>query len=180
MKSELVRNAIESLRISIRSHTNAIGLPLDEAVAHSASLANVRPPPVPGHWVDKEYRVATVESTVEHMVAWQVRVNREQRGLTQRQLAEKMATHQSAISRLEDSEGGDVRLSTLLRAAEAFDCALVVRFVGHDQFAMLTADVHPDRLYAPSFDDLPLSAINVLADTNVSETRFSVGQEWLT
>ena len=106
---------------------------------------------MPTEWLDVDYRQATVEATVSNLIAWQVRVNREERGMTQTDLASAMGTQQSAISRLEDTEGGDVMVSTLLKAAHAFDCALLVRFVSHDSFATLTADVRPDRLYAPPF-----------------------------
>ncbi len=106
---------------------------------------------IPEAWQDIDYRQATVEATVSNLIAWQVRVNREERGMTQADLAAEMGTQQSAISRLEDTEGGDVMVSTLLKAAHAFDCALLVRFVSHDSFAALTADVRPDRLFAAPF-----------------------------
>lgn len=105
----------------------------------------------PAAWQDIDYRQATVEATVSNLIAWQVRVNREERGMTQADLAAAMGTGQSAISRLEDTEGGDVTVSTLVKAAHAFDCALLVRFVSYDSFASLTADVKPDRLFAPPF-----------------------------
>jgi len=94
-----------------------------------------------------------MESTIENLIAWQVRINREERGLTQAELAEMMGTKQSAISKLEDPEGGDVLLSTLMKAAHAFDCALLVRLVDYDEFASRTRDVRPERLFAPAFSE---------------------------
>jgi transcriptional regulator with XRE-family HTH domain len=49
-------------------------------------------------------------------------------GLSQRELAERMGTTQSVISRLEESGGGRPRLDTLARIASALDRYLVVSF----------------------------------------------------
>lgn len=59
-------------------------------------------------------------------VGVQLQVAREQAGMTQQQVAERMGTKKSAISRLENN-AGDVRLSTLQRYAEAVGCRLVVQ-----------------------------------------------------
>ncbi|WP_198937752.1 helix-turn-helix domain-containing protein [Pelomonas sp. KK5] len=111
-------------------------------------------PSIPEEWLDEDYRQAAMESTVENLIAWQVRINREERDLTQAELARRMGTKQSAISKLEDPEGGDVLVSTLVKAAHAFDCALVIRFVDYGRFAVRTHDVAPSRLFACGFGDL--------------------------
>jgi transcriptional regulator with XRE-family HTH domain len=49
-------------------------------------------------------------------------------GLSQRELAERMGTTQSVISRLEEGGGGCPRLDTLARVATALDRHLVVSF----------------------------------------------------
>lgn len=49
-------------------------------------------------------------------------------GLTQQELAERMGTTQTAISRLEGGGGGAQRLDTLLRLAEALDRGLRITF----------------------------------------------------
>jgi transcriptional regulator with XRE-family HTH domain len=49
-------------------------------------------------------------------------------GLSQRQLAERMGTTQSVISRLEEGGGARNRLDTLARVATALDRHLVVSF----------------------------------------------------
>lgn len=107
----------------------------------------------PVGWEDQEYRQGVVEAEVEQGIAWQIRINREERGWKQSDLALRMKTGQSAISKLEDPDGGDVQLSTLIKAAHAFDCALVVRFVSFTEFAAITNDVRPDRLLACGFED---------------------------
>jgi transcriptional regulator with XRE-family HTH domain len=49
-------------------------------------------------------------------------------GLSQRELAERMGTTQSVISRLEEGGGAKNRLDTLARVATALDRHLVVSF----------------------------------------------------
>ena len=130
-----------------------LGHASDRGGAVSQMLVNLQPLSctAPLEWEDTAYRHAALEATIESMVAWQVRVNREERGLTQAELATAMGTGQSAISKLEDPEGGDVLLSTLVRAAHAFDCAVLVRFMDHHEFASQTADVRPEHLFACSY-----------------------------
>ena len=49
-------------------------------------------------------------------------------GLSQRELAERMATTQSVISRLEEGGGARNRIDTLARVATALDRHLIVSF----------------------------------------------------
>lgn len=109
---------------------------------------------LPEDWSDDEYREAAMEATTRNLVAWQVRVNREERGLTQAQLAALMGTKQSAISKLEDPDGGDVQVSTLIKAAHAFKCAVIVRFIDYSRFHARTQNVGPSSLFACSYSDL--------------------------
>ena len=53
---------------------------------------------------------------------------RTQAGLSQRELAERMGTTQSVISRLEEGGGAKNRIDTLARVATALDRHLVVSF----------------------------------------------------
>ena len=53
---------------------------------------------------------------------------RTESGLSQRQLAERMGTTQSVISRLEEGGGARNRIDTLARVATALDRHLVVSF----------------------------------------------------
>jgi transcriptional regulator with XRE-family HTH domain len=123
-----------------------------ERLAESTAAANAfSGASMPKEWTDVEYRHAAMEATVENLIAWQVRINREERGMTQDQLARAMGTKQPAISKLEDPDGGDVLVSTLVKAAHAFDCALLVRFVEYSALAAHTRDVRPERLYAVSY-----------------------------
>ncbi len=67
------------------------------------------------------------EARAAYDVGRMVRDMREARGLSQRQLAERMGTTQSVVGRLE-SGGSRPTLATLERVAEALDLMLEVRF----------------------------------------------------
>lgn len=148
-----VLNAVvtKSKWISINELSSVLGPLLDRLPRQLGSANALEPGAVPTEWQDAEYRQAAMEGTIANMIAWQVRINREERGMTQKNLAALMGTRQSAISRLEDPEGGDVLVSTLVKAAHAFDCALVVRLVEYAEFAATTHDVRPERLFAAGF-----------------------------
>ncbi|MGP1665274.1 MAG: helix-turn-helix domain-containing protein [Rhodanobacter sp.] len=139
--------------ISINELSPALGPLLERSQVRALAKNAIEPVPMPAAWQDIGYRQAAMESTVENMIAWQIRINREERGLKQDQLATRMGTGQSAISKLEDTEGGDVLVSTLVKAAHAFDCALLVRFVDYAEFAAATHDVRPERLFAAGFSN---------------------------
>ncbi len=64
-------------------------------------------------------------------IADRVADRRVEKGLSQRELAERCGTTQSAIARLERG-GRPPRIDTLLRIAEALDCELVVELVPRD------------------------------------------------
>jgi transcriptional regulator with XRE-family HTH domain len=63
-------------------------------------------------------------------IAYQVRLMRLQRKWTQAELAKRCNTVQSAIARLEDWDAQFPTVNTLHAIAEAFDCALMVKFYG--------------------------------------------------
>ena len=106
----------------------------------------------PAKWLDFDYRHAYAAASIDREISRQVRVNREARGWTQKQLADRMGTGQSAISKLEDPDEGDLRLGTLKKAARAFDCALIVKLAPFEELASLEADRSPERLYVNSFE----------------------------
>lgn len=88
------------------------------------------------HWTSQEDREAYMEAAVEQGIAWQIRLNREQRNWSQRYLAELIGTQQSAISRLEDPAYGAHSTETLVAVAKAFDCALLVKFISYSDLAL--------------------------------------------
>ena len=77
---------------------------------------------------DKEYAHAYMEESLNHYIATQIKVLREQRQLTQTQLAELAEMKQGRISVLEDVDYESWSIKSLKQLANAFDVALHVSF----------------------------------------------------
>lgn len=87
---------------------------------------------------DREYREGYDEALLDHRIATQIRVIREQRGWTQQQLADAAQMRQSRISAMEDEDYGSWSINTLRRIAHALDVRLSVEF---DEWGTLLDDV---------------------------------------
>ena len=74
-----------------------------------------------------EFRKALAETELEYQIARAIIAARIKNRLTQKQLAEKLKTRQSVVSRLENATSSP-SLSFLRRVAEALDVQLKVRF----------------------------------------------------
>ena len=107
------------------------------------------PMPTPDWMEEADSREAYLAACLEQDIAWQVRINRERRGWTQKALADMTGTQQSAIARIEDPTYGKHSLVTLTKLAKVFDCALLLRFVDFETFAAHTEALHEDHLYIP-------------------------------
>jgi len=105
---------------------------------------------------DKEFRDIFVREFIQGGLPFQIRILREDRGLTQRELGEKVGMRQSAISRVEDPDYGALSLKTLLRLASAFDVGLLVRFAAYGKIIETMEDLSPEALAVPSFEDDPV------------------------
>ena len=86
-------------------------------------------------------------------IALQVRELRESKNLSQSDLAAKTGTHQSAISRLENTDYGRMSVQTLIDLATAMDVALVVKFASYEDFLSQHSDVMPSALSVESFSE---------------------------
>jgi transcriptional regulator with XRE-family HTH domain len=102
-------------------------------------------------WADKEYRESYMDASIDQGIAWQIRINRETRGMTQKALAAHLGTKQSAISRLEDPEYGAHSIDTLKQIAKGFDCALSIRFISYTELAELSDQLSVTDQYASPF-----------------------------
>jgi transcriptional regulator with XRE-family HTH domain len=100
----------------------------------------------------KAYRDAYVAEHVKTGVAYQVRAMRDERDMSQKELAALMDKPQSVVSRIEDPAYGKLSVQTLLEVAQAFDVALVVKFAGYGEFISNVKDISPKALNAESFD----------------------------
>lgn len=114
-------------------------------------------------WRDREYREAYMEAAIEQGVAWQIRINRKFRNMSQTDLAHAIGTKQSAISRFEDPEYGAHSLETLKQIANAFDCALSVKFISYGDLARQSERLSETDQYAVPFS-LELEQCDVYKD----------------
>jgi transcriptional regulator with XRE-family HTH domain len=87
---------------------------------------------------DKEYRDAYADESLSTYIATQIKVLREQRQLTQKELAERAGMAQPRIAVLEDVNYSSWSISTLRRLAEAFDVRLSVKF---ETFSSLVQEI---------------------------------------
>ena len=102
---------------------------------------------------DTETRQLHVAAQIRVGVPLQLRAMRESRGWTQERLAKTIGTTQNSVSRLESPQYGRATISTLLRVAEAFDVALIVRFVPFSDFADVVTGMSVDSVAVPSFSE---------------------------
>lgn len=94
-----------------------------------------------------------MEAAAEEGIAWQIRAIRRDRRMTQSRLGALIKTTQSGISRLEDPEYGKHSIDTLLEIANAFDCALSIRFISYAELARNSEDLSPTALTVESFSN---------------------------
>ena len=102
---------------------------------------------------NKRSRDAYVEAELVNGIASQIRILRQQRGWSQKDLAEKINTSQGVISRLEDPSYGRFSLKSLLQLAAIFDVALIARFLPFSQAIPAIWDTRAESLEAESFED---------------------------
>lgn len=105
---------------------------------------------------DKEYRHAYVEECLNTMVATQIKVLREQREMTQAELADDAGMKQPRLSVLEQADYSNWSINTLKRLAKAFDVALTVRFDAFSDVILDFEGLSRASLQRPSFREDPL------------------------
>ena len=119
---------------------------------------------------DKAYRHAYALAHVGDFLAMQVHSLRIHRRWTQKTLALVSKHTQPQISNFETT-CESVNLATLHRLAEAFDVALVVKFVPFSEFGRETISTRAD-LQIPSFDQEAPDAISFPIVTTSSPQNF--------
>jgi transcriptional regulator with XRE-family HTH domain len=102
---------------------------------------------------DEEYRRAYADDCLDTMIATQIRVLREQRGMTQGQLALATGMKQPRIPLLEDATYSNWSINTLKRFAKAFDVALSVKFETFSQLIHDFENLSRASLQRPAFAD---------------------------
>jgi transcriptional regulator with XRE-family HTH domain len=101
---------------------------------------------------NKEFREDYVAENVRRGLAYQIRALREARGWSPAEFARQAGLPQSNISRWENPTYGKFNLSTLIEIASVFDVALSVRFVGFEELLISLADLRPQTLVVPSYE----------------------------
>ena len=112
---------------------------------------------------NKAYRGAYTAEHVKTTTPLQIRTVREQREWTQGKLATEAKTTQTAISRTEDPNYGNLTLNNLLKIAAALDVGLLVKLVPFSRLVKEFEDLSPTAMAAASFEE-ELSALKAWAD----------------
>lgn len=129
---------------------------------------------------DKEYRDAFVSEEIDTGLPFQIRALRNDRGWSQKELAERLAMTQEGVSRLESLNYGKFTLTTLKRLASAFDVALVVRFEPFSSLVDWVAGLSPEDLAVPDFahdPDLMPSSPRMETTQTADVAPFVLGQD---
>lgn len=105
------------------------------------------------HLESLEYRRAFLQAEIEIGIPFQIQALMKSRGLTQADLVQHTGMLQPRISDL--MSPGKVRpnIETLRRLADAFDCALAVRFVPFSELKSWSDGFDPDAFDVASFQD---------------------------
>lgn len=101
----------------------------------------------------KRARDAFVAAELVNSIASQIRILRQQRGWSQKELAEKLGTTQGVVSRLEDPSYGRFSIKTLLELGSIFDVSIIAKFLPFSQAVPATWDTSREALEADSFDE---------------------------
>jgi transcriptional regulator with XRE-family HTH domain len=104
---------------------------------------------------DKETRQIYAENFLNTFIATQLKVLREDREWTQKQLAEETGMKQERISVLEDVNYESWTINTLKRFARAFDLRLSIKFESFGSFLTDYDNFSRDNLKRLSFDKDP-------------------------
>jgi|SRR6185437_8574652 len=102
---------------------------------------------------DRDYRHAYADESLNTWIATQIKVLREQRRLTQKQLAEMTGMAQPRIAVLEDVNYSSWSINTLRRLAEAFDLRLSVKFEAFSSLIPEIEGMNREALERPQFED---------------------------
>jgi transcriptional regulator with XRE-family HTH domain len=106
----------------------------------------------------REYRESYAESFLNNSLTAQIRLIRDQRGLSQKDLAANIGKHQPGLSRIEDSNYGKWNVATLRQVASALDTWLKVSLEPYGKLVDAALDLSPDTLQRPTFEQDPVFA----------------------
>ena len=119
-------------------------------------------------------RHAFIEAEAVTAIAHQIRIVRQQRGWTQRELAKRLNTTQAAVSRLEDPNYGRLNVKTLVELAKVFDVALQVRFISLVTQFRKTWTVKREQLEVEAFEEESMRVGFILSKPYSSTTTIEL------
>jgi transcriptional regulator with XRE-family HTH domain len=127
---------------------------------------------------DKPYRDAFTAEHIYSRIPLKIRALREGRGLSQKNLGERIGMAQTWVSKLEDPNYGKLTLSTLLRLASAFDVGLEIDFVPFSKVLDDALSLTPESWEVPSFgEDAGIENSRAeLVNSGVRGSRFYRGE----
>lgn len=105
---------------------------------------------------DREYRESYADEFLNTYVANQIRVIREQRGMSQEQLASIVGTKQAGISRIENVNYSGWNIRTLKKIARAFGCRLHISFETYGSLLEEGVGFIRKALERPTFEEDPV------------------------
>lgn len=123
---------------------------------------------------NKEYRDSFVSSRLRVFLSGQIQKLRGD--MTQKEFGEKIGKPQSVVSRLENSDSGQLSVQSLLDIASKLDIALIVRFADFPTFIEITDDfsdsaVKPKSVEAENERSFLFTAVG--ADIGASKHRLT-------
>jgi transcriptional regulator with XRE-family HTH domain len=104
---------------------------------------------------DKQYRESYADDFLNTYVASQIRVIREQRGMSQQDLADAIGTQQAGISRIENVNYSGWNVKTLKKIAHAVDCRLHISFETYGSLLEENVGFKRGLLQRPGFKEDP-------------------------
>jgi transcriptional regulator with XRE-family HTH domain len=107
-------------------------------------------------FLDRDYREAYADDYLNTYVAMQIQVLREQRGLSQKELAESIGTQQPGVSRLEDVNHENWKTETLKKVAHALGVRLKISFETYGDLLRENEYFGRRALQRPKFEEDPV------------------------
>lgn len=129
-------------------------------------------------FADEEYRYAYAEDFLNTYVATQIRVLREQRGMKQEELAERIGTKQSGISRLENVNYSSWKTESLRKIARALGVRLRISFETFGSLLDETTKFSRDGLQRETFEKDSAFA-EASQSTEISQLKKVVGADYI-
>jgi transcriptional regulator with XRE-family HTH domain len=102
---------------------------------------------------EKGFRDAYVASRIKKDISLQIRTLRNEKGWSQKDLAEMTGMAQARISLMENPDYGKFNTETLKRIAKAFDVALIVRFAPFSELISWSENLSPTSFNFLSFEN---------------------------